>query len=88
MYNGIFNKIFTSSLLVIEGDIFQQQIIATLIKLKATDLFIGFAQFHQRFSDQTFGKILAEQFKKQIIAVSHGDMIEQSPASRPFCVGV
>ena len=43
----------------------------TIFRMNSSDLFFNFAQFHQRLSDETFGKILAEEFKKQIIAVSH-----------------
>ena len=54
-------------------NIFQQQKKEnkTIFRMNSSDLFFNFAQFHQRLSDETFGKILAEEFKKQIIAVSH-----------------
>ena len=46
-----------------------------IIRINSSDLFFNLAQFHQRLSDETFGKILAEEFKKQIIAVSHWDRV-------------
>ena len=54
-------------------NIFQQQKKEnkTIFRMNSSDLFFNFAQLHQRLSDETFGKILAEEFKKQIVAVSH-----------------
>ena len=37
---------------------------------------IWIVHFHQRLPDETFGEILSEEFKKQIIAVRHRDRID------------
>ena len=41
---------------------------------------INLVQFLQRLPDQTFAKILAEKVEKQVIAVIHGEAVQQSPA--------
>ena len=45
-------------------------------------LFGWIVQFHQRLPDKTFGEILSEEFKKQIIAVRYWDRVDQAPPWR------
>ena len=50
------------------------------IKCNRKNSVINLVQFLQRLPDQTFAKILAEKVEKQVIAVSHGEAVQQSPA--------